>query len=93
MRTTSKLMDELGAALQFPDCFGENWLALEDCLCDLSECMPFSEIFFIVTNSHQILTDESDAALHVLFPAEHNSQLPHKTIRSFRNNGCKDTFS
>ena len=30
------LLDRLAAALQFPDWFGRNWDALEDCLADLS---------------------------------------------------------
>src|SRR4030095_2905605 len=32
MRTTRSLMDEVGAALQFFEGFGENWHALQECL-------------------------------------------------------------
>lgn len=30
------LLEEISEALLFPDCFGNNWNALSDCLCDLS---------------------------------------------------------
>ena len=34
--TTAAFFDEIGAALQFPDYFGENWDAANDCLGDLA---------------------------------------------------------
>jgi hypothetical protein len=34
--TTAAFFDELGATLQFPDYFGENWDAANDCLGDLA---------------------------------------------------------
>lgn len=35
-RNKDSLLDALAAALRFPDWFGQNWDALDDCLADLS---------------------------------------------------------
>lgn len=35
-KTESALHDEVGAALQFPDYYGENWNAFDECIKDLS---------------------------------------------------------
>ena len=34
-KTEDDFFKEISAALQFPDYFGENWPALDECLCDL----------------------------------------------------------
>lgn len=39
------LFDAIGEALQFPDWFGRNWDALEDCLTDLSWCQADGHVF------------------------------------------------
>ena len=59
-RTTQHFMDEIGAALQFPHCFGENWYALEDCLTTLYECRPLCEILLLIDDFSQFLIEEND---------------------------------
>lgn len=38
---------EVSASFQFPDYFGENWAAFDECICDL-EWLDFTKIFIIV---------------------------------------------
>ncbi len=39
------LLDQIAQALSFPDWFGRNWDALEDCLADLSWCRADGHVF------------------------------------------------
>jgi hypothetical protein len=72
MTSRQSLMNEFGAALQFPNCFGENWLALEDCLCELNECKPFAECLIIISDAQLVLSDEGEKSLHALLLTIHN---------------------
>jgi RNAse (barnase) inhibitor barstar len=56
-RTSAALFDEFGAALQFPDYFGENWDALFDCLCDL-EWLPADAYLLALTDGELVLERE-----------------------------------
>jgi hypothetical protein len=53
-RTTAAQFDEFGAALQFPDYFGENWDALLECLIDL-EWLHGDAYLIVITDSHLLL--------------------------------------
>jgi hypothetical protein len=59
MRTVSSMFDEVGAALQFPYYFGENWAALHDCLLDLG-WQPGDDHLLLVTDAHLVLDAEPD---------------------------------
>ena len=58
-QTEKDFMNEIGAVLQFPDYFGENWFALDDCLSTLYECRPFREVLLIVSNAELFLPEKS----------------------------------
>ncbi|REJ06130.1 hypothetical protein DY023_07525 [Microbacterium bovistercoris] len=60
MRDTPSLMSEFGAALQFFDDFGENWYALEECLCYLDEWLPADAYVLVVERSEEILSRDDD---------------------------------
>jgi len=57
MKTRAGLFDEFAAALQFPDYFGENWAALDECLSDL-EWMPSEGYAVLMSNSLSVLSEE-----------------------------------
>jgi Barstar (barnase inhibitor) len=57
MRTEAGCFDELAAALQFPDYYGENWAATDECLADLS-WLPGHAYVFVVTDADRVLDDE-----------------------------------
>lgn len=65
MRTAMALFDEFGAAMQFPDYFGENWPALDECLSDLS-WMPGKAYAVVVTRAEQVLREEPIEMLGLL---------------------------
>jgi hypothetical protein len=58
MHSTGALMDEFGAALQFPHYFGANWPALGECLADLDWLLPTAGIAVLVRNAEQALIAE-----------------------------------
>jgi RNAse (barnase) inhibitor barstar len=61
-RSCDDLFNECGAALQFPNYFGENWDALFECLTDL-EWLPGDAYTLVVTDSHVLLDRAPKAEL------------------------------
>ncbi len=59
MTNSSALFDEIAASFQFPDYFGENWAALEECLCDL-EWLSGGSYVLGIQDSARVLTAEQD---------------------------------
>lgn len=55
--TLDALFNEVGAALQFPDYFGENWDALDECITDL-EWLPAEWYLLHVDQVECILPDD-----------------------------------
>jgi hypothetical protein len=54
VRTSQALFDEFGAALQFPDYFGENWDAWD-------EWMPAKQYVLVVARALEVLANERRA--------------------------------
>ena len=62
MRTRSELFEEFAFALHFPDYFGRNWNALDECLADLS-WLPAESYALIVTSPSRVLEREPKSDL------------------------------
>jgi RNAse (barnase) inhibitor barstar len=65
MRRLDDLYDEFAAAFQFPDYFGENWAAFDECLADL-EWLPAHGYVLLVSNAVEVLGDESEKQFSTL---------------------------
>jgi len=66
MHSTSAMMDEFSAALQFPYYFGANWPALGECLADMDWLLPMTGIVVLIRNAEQVLIEEPSAELEAL---------------------------
>lgn len=69
--TPSGLFTEFARALDFPDYFGHNWDALEECLADF-EWLPAKGYVLLITDAHAVLPgdeDEYETLLEVLSDA------------------------
>ena len=58
-QTTTGLLSECARALDFPDYFGHNWDALEECLADL-EWLPAKGYILLITDAAQVLPDDEE---------------------------------
>lgn len=58
-QTTDGLLRECARALNFPDYFGHNWDALEECLADL-EWLPAKGYILLITDAAQVLPDDEE---------------------------------
>jgi RNAse (barnase) inhibitor barstar len=63
-RTAADFFNECSAALQFPDYFGENWDALDECLRDL-EWLP-GDAYLLVFSQADLLLDREAVELSAL---------------------------
>jgi RNAse (barnase) inhibitor barstar len=58
-KTPAHLFAEFAQALEFPDYFGHNWDALEECLADL-EWLPAKGYILLITEAGHVLPDDED---------------------------------
>jgi Barstar (barnase inhibitor) len=58
-QSTSGLLTECARALDFPDYFGHNWDALEECLTDL-EWLPAKGYILLITDAGCVLPDDAE---------------------------------
>ena len=65
MQTIASLFDEMAAAFQFPDYFGENWAALDECLADLS-WLPAAGYVVLIRESSEVLALEDAGSRSLL---------------------------
>lgn len=66
MRSEGALIDEVGAALQFPLYFGENWDALDECIADVEWLPARLGYVMYVLRAREVLADEARDSLGVL---------------------------
>jgi RNAse (barnase) inhibitor barstar len=58
-KTPANLFAEFARALGFPDYFGHNWDALEECLADL-EWLPAKGYILLITDAAHLLPDDEE---------------------------------
>jgi hypothetical protein len=63
MGTVDDLFDEVAAALQFPDYFGENWPAFDECFADMDWLPMDVGIVVVILEAEDVLADPADVEL------------------------------
>lgn len=63
-QTEAAFFQEIGAALQLPYYFGDNWAALDECLNDM-DWMPEGTLFLVVSDYGKLFAKEPDQAVLV----------------------------
>ena len=58
-KTPASLFAEFARALKFPDYFGHNWDALEECLTDL-EWLPAKGYILLITDAAHVLSNDEE---------------------------------
>jgi RNAse (barnase) inhibitor barstar len=58
-KTPASLFTEFARALEFPDYFGHNWDALEECLTDL-EWLPAKGYILLITDAALVLSNDEE---------------------------------
>jgi len=58
-KTPASLFAEFAQAMKFPDYFGHNWDAMEECLADL-EWLPAKGYILLVTNAEGVLPEDEE---------------------------------
>lgn len=58
-RTSASLFEEFARALNFPEYFGHNWDALEECLADL-EWLPARGYILLITDAQAVIEDNEE---------------------------------
>ena len=65
LKNKEQLLRVLKEGLCFPDYFGFNWDALQDCITDLSWLQSIVKVDVVIKNSSKLLNDEDDFSLKV----------------------------
>ena len=65
LKNKEQLLRALKEGLCFPDCFGFNWDALQDCIIDLSWLQGIVKVNVVIKNSSKLLNDEEASSLQV----------------------------
>lgn len=83
-RTTTALMNEFSAALQFPLYFGHNWAAFDECMRDVGEWMLGAEsLTVVIAEAAQLLIDEPEVDRQRFVKAMKEIVEPSEAERSF----------
>lgn len=85
LKNKEQLLKALKEGLCFPDYFGFNWDALQDCITDLSWLQGIAKVDVVIKNSSKLLIDEDDSSLQVFL------EIMNYAV-SFWNSEVKDSL-